>query len=204
MAKKPVSHDKARQTGRLAPEDAALWDRVAGSATPLTRGKNRLSPVEPALPEAAPPPPPPPVRSRQRTSKPAVPPVPAETPKPPPSTPYDRREAKRLAAGRMEIDARIDLHGMRQREAHRVLNAFLASAQARGHRHVLVITGKGRARAPDPPARFIDETVEPGVLRRALPHWLESLGDIVVGFTQAGPRHGGEGAFYVRLRKAPR
>lgn len=169
MAKKPVSRDKARENGRrLAPEDAALWDRIARSATPLARGKERLSRQEPALPDTAPPSPPSP-ETRAERSRPSVSRSKAEPLRAAPPAQYDRREAKRLAAGRMEIDARIDLHGMRQREAHRALNAFLASAQARGHRHVLVITGKGRTRVAAAPASFIDEAPEPGVLRRAVP-----------------------------------
>jgi DNA-nicking Smr family endonuclease len=205
MARKPVSHDKTRQDSRrLAPEDAALWDRVARSAKPLIRGKNRQSALEPDLPGTAQPPPPPAPKPKRAAPRSLVRATQPEPPKAAPPAQYDRREAKRLATGRAEIDARIDLHGMRQREAHRALNAFLASAQARGHRHVLVITGKGRSRKTGAPASFIDETVEPGVLRRVLPQWLDSLSGIVVGYTQAGPRHGGEGAFYVRLRKTGR
>lgn len=200
MARKRTS-DKASPHSRLSPEDAALWERVARSATPLSRPRVQPGRQEPAAPEA------PVAASRAkpgRKHEPVQPARPEPTKTPP--VQYDRREAKRLAAGRVEIDARIDLHGLRQREAHRVLDAFLANAHARGHRHVLVITGKGRSRAPEAPGSFINETVEPGVLRRALPQWLEggSLRAIVVGYAQAGPRHGGEGAFYVRLRKAGR
>jgi DNA-nicking Smr family endonuclease len=45
---------------------------------------------------------------------------------------------------------------------------------------------------------------ERGILRRSVPQWLEEpeLRGIVLGWTAAGPRHGGGGALYVRLRKA--
>lgn len=201
MSRKPVS-DKAPPHSRLAPEDAALWERVARSATPLAQPWSRPERQKPAAPEA-------PAASSPakpgRKHKPVQPARPEPTKAPPPVQ-YDRREAKRLAAGRVEIDARIDLHGLRQREAHRVLDAFLANAHARGYRHVLVITGKGRSRGARESASIMDDMVEPGVLRRVVPQWLEggSLRAIVVGYTQAGPRHGGEGAFYVRLRKAGR
>lgn len=200
MAKKPPTPEKPRQ--RLPADDAVLWEQVARSATPLRRGKNRLS--QQAVPATAnektpPPEPPKPVRSQMPNPAPKR----AEAPKPPPAL-YDRREARKLAAGRVDIDARIDLHGMRQREAHGALNAFLAHAQARGYRHVLVITGKGTRRSDPEADDFPATAAEPGVLRRALPQWLDgaALRTVVVSYTQAAARHGGEGAFYVRLRKA--
>ncbi|MBX8828491.1 Smr/MutS family protein, partial [Ochrobactrum sp. SFR4] len=55
----------------------------------------------------------------------------------------DRPTIRKIAKGRVEIQARIDLHGMRQREAHDLLYSFLVDAWHRGLRFVLVITGKG-------------------------------------------------------------
>ena len=71
---------------------------------------------------------------------------------------------------------------------------FLRRAQSDGAKFVLVITGKG-GRSGDP---------DRGVLRRQVPLWLQlpELRDIVVGFEEAHVGHGGEGALYVRLRKA--
>jgi DNA-nicking Smr family endonuclease len=71
---------------------------------------------------------------------------------------------------------------------------FLRRAQADGARLVLVITGKG---APD---AFAGR----GVLKRQVPLWLK-LGEFrpyVLGFENAHAAHGGEGALYVRVRKA--
>jgi DNA-nicking Smr family endonuclease len=75
------------------------------------------------------------------------------------------------------------------------LLAFLHSAQARGGRVVLVITGKG--------APTDDYTSERGVLRRQVPRWLRlpEFRSHVVGFEEAHLGHGGEGALYVRLRR---
>ncbi len=106
----------------------------------------------------------------------------------------------------MEVDARIDLHGLTQAEARIALRAFLSTARARGHRLVLVITGKGDA----PFARHTLHSGEvyhdpdrQGVLRRALPQWLgeREFRDMVTGFQPAHPKHGGGGAFYVRMRR---
>lgn len=114
---------------------------------------------------------------------------------------FDPTMERRLRKGHEEIDARIDLHGMTQAQAHHALRAFLNGAVGRGYRNVLVITGKGRgdrAGADDFQAR------DTGVLRRSVPSWLAAadLAPIVVSYTQAHVRHGGAGALYVRLRAA--
>ena len=62
---------------------------------------------------------------------------------PPPLARYNERERRKLARDADLIDARLDLHGMRQREAHGALKRFLLACHTRGDRHVLVITGKG-------------------------------------------------------------
>jgi DNA-nicking Smr family endonuclease len=104
-----------------------------------------------------------------------------------------RRERQRLARGTLAIDARIDLHGLTQSEAHAALARFLRRAQADDARFVLVITGKG--------ARF--PGAERGVLRRQVPLWLglPEFRAYVVGFEDADTTHGGQGALYVRLRR---
>ncbi len=105
--------------------------------------------------------------------------------------------ARDLRRGRAEIDGRIDLHGMRQAEAHAALLAFVHRMHHRGARLVLVITGKG---SPEP-GPYGDER---GVLRRMVPHWLADpvLRRCVIGYEPAGRAHGGEGALYVRIRRA--
>ena len=97
-------------------------------------------------------------------------------------------------------DARIDLHGMTQDAAYRRLHRFLETARADGARMVLVITGKGG------PAEPGSHGTGRGVLRRAVPEWLRSPAytPLVSGYHSAGPRHGGEGALYVRLRGSTR
>jgi DNA-nicking Smr family endonuclease len=113
-------------------------------------------------------------------------------PAPPPLAPLGRRMRTRVARGKETIDARIDLHGLTQAQAHSALLHFLRNAQARDARLVLVITGKG-GRGDS----------ERGVLRRQVPHWLElaEFRTYVVGYEDAGVRHGGEGALYVRVRR---
>jgi DNA-nicking Smr family endonuclease len=112
----------------------------------------------------------------------------------------DRQTARKLTRGALAVEARLDLHGMRQRDAHAALRKFLKWAQSKDYRHVLVITGKGAAR--DEGGSFYDEEAR-GVLRQAVPQWLShgDLAPLIVSFSEAPRRLGGEGALYVRLRK---
>lgn len=110
-------------------------------------------------------------------------------PGPPAPQPLDRRTLRRLERGFYPISARLDLHGLDQQAAHDALVAFLAQAQSRGHRCVLVITGRGERTG--------------GILRRSVPRWLEEprLAARVLGWAPAGRGHGGEGALYLLLRR---
>jgi DNA-nicking Smr family endonuclease len=103
--------------------------------------------------------------------------------------------ASEVARGSEPIEARIDLHGRTQDEAHAVLLRFLRQAQDDGAKFALVITGKG--------ARARDEWSERGVLKRQVPLWLKlpEFRVYVVGFEPAHVGHGGEGALYVRIKK---
>ena len=103
----------------------------------------------------------------------------------------DRRTVERMRRGKLPIDARLDLHGSYQDAAQAELNAFISSCAASGCRMVLVITGKGSVREGG------------GILRRRLPDWLNqpACRPHVLAFASARPEHGGNGAFYVLLRR---
>jgi DNA-nicking Smr family endonuclease len=113
----------------------------------------------------------------------------------PPLAPLERRLKQRLSRGTESIDARIDLHGMTQSEAHGRLLHFIRRAQADDAKVVLVITGKGNFE------RHVGG--ERGVLKRQVPLWLRlpEFRSYVVAFENAAISHGGEGALYVRLRR---
>ncbi len=183
-----------RRKRLLGREEAALWREVAKTIEPLP-GKVLAAEAEPAaeptLPAAAEPVVAVAPSSRKDRAK-----------RPPPLAPVEDRLRQRLLRGRIDIDRRLDLHGMRQAEAHGRLLGFLDAAQAQGAKVVLIITGKGKPGAEERPL-FAEE---PGVLRRAVPHWLSApeLRGIVLGFEEAGPAHGGAGALYVRLRRRRR
>jgi DNA-nicking Smr family endonuclease len=170
----------------LSAEERALWRGVARSVKPLRHRKRDAPDEEPEAVAAAP------AAAKSKPVKPPAPPArPAKPRGPPPLAPLARREKQKLVRGRAAIDARLDLHGMTQAQAHGALARFLRHAQAGGARFVLVITGKG-VRAG-----------EPGVLRRQVPLWLglAEFRDAVLGFEEAHMAHGGEGALYVRLRR---
>jgi DNA-nicking Smr family endonuclease len=107
---------------------------------------------------------------------------------------------ERLKRGMVQPDARIDLHGMTQDAAHRTLFAWLAMAHARGHRLVLVITGKGNPKNDDNAPWMMSPH---GVLKQMVPRWLNEpgLAALIASTSPAHARHGGDGALYVYLRK---
>ncbi|MEO6396317.1 MAG: Smr/MutS family protein [Devosia sp.] len=121
---------------------------------------------------------------------------------PPPYTAIEPRLKKKLQRGRIEIDGTLDLHGMRQDEAHRALLLYVGGRSARGDRTLLVITGKGLKKIDGDPTNI----VERGVLRTMLPIWLSGpdLAPLVAGWDVSAQNHGGEGAYYVRLKRQPR
>jgi Smr domain len=160
----------------LSHEERVLWTAVTKAIEPL-RATARLAPTadgEPATQIIRPP-------------RPAAGPKKAS----PPLAPLTRRMKRGVARGQHAIDGKLDLHGLTQSEAHGALLRFLRNAHARDARLVLVITGKGRGG-------------EPGVLRRHVPQWLglPEFRAFVIGFEDAHVAHGGEGALYVRLRRA--
>jgi DNA-nicking Smr family endonuclease len=181
---------------QLSDEEEALWAGLTRSIKPLKSAKPgaKTSPKSSATPPAASTPAPSQTRSHPVT--------PRETPRPsPPLAPLGRRLKQRVARGREPIDARLDLHGMTQRQAHAELLRFLHRAQADGVRTALVVTGKGLRKSSNSDGRDADN--RPGVLKRQVPMWLAlpEFRPLVVGFDDAHVGHGGEGALYVRLRR---
>lgn len=176
-----------------AGEDADLWRRVAEGVTPLRKRPPPKAPPKPPVKAKEPP-------AKKPNRRPAAAPVPPPPPAPPPLRELshgaleglDRRTGQRLKRGQLPIEARLDLHGRTQEEAHRALAAFIEGSHAAGRRCVLVVTGKGLR--PDGSV---------GVLRRNVPRWLNqpALRQKIVAFDHAAIKDGGEGALYVLLKK---
>ncbi len=171
----------------LSDEDHALWSGFVRSIKPLHRVPRLAKPSAGKKPPPQPPAPPPRPVARLEA-------LPEK--KAPALAPLGRRLKQRVARGHEAIDARLDLHGYTQPEAHAELFRFLQRAQANGARMALVVTGKGTGRGLDQRER--------GVLKRQVPVWLSlpQFRSLVVGFEDAHIGHGGEGALYVRLRRS--
>ena len=169
-------------------DDAAVWER-------LTRGVKAYEPVLPPTrpaksPKAKP------KQPRRATVTPSARPLSAGKQA---SQPIDLRSGekggidgatrRRLAQGRIPIEARLDLHGLTAAQAERRLARFVDQAARTGVRCVLVITGKG--------------SEGKGVLRRLVPLWLKTppLSGQILAISQARQADGGGGALYVMLRR---
>lgn len=179
-----------RRKRALTREEAELWESVAKQAKPLRKRARPVKAVQDLVEET-------PAKTGpvlRLKSPPVTAKIPSAPPVPPPLAPLGRRERSKLSRGRKDIDARLDLHGMTQNRAHRVLLNFLHHAQEDGMSVVLIITGKGKSGAES----------ERGVLRRQVPQWLSlpEFRSVVIGFDEAHIGHGGEGALYVRVRRA--
>jgi DNA-nicking Smr family endonuclease len=163
---------------RLSPEPPKEPETGSAKVT-AKKSKPKAGKSKSEAPAAAPPPPAAPVAAKQHPEL-----------APGKSAGLDKRNAQRLKRGQLRPEARADLHGMTQAQAHAALNDFVAESHMAGLRSVLVITGKGSVR-------------EGGVLRRMVPRWLNQppLRDMVIAIEQATPRDGGGGAFYLLLRR---
>ncbi|MBS0296374.1 MAG: Smr/MutS family protein [Proteobacteria bacterium] len=174
----------------LRPEEVRVWTLVARTVRPA---RGATLPV--AQPEATP------AKGKRKAEPAAAPlraPIPALSVKPVaiplrkggPDVIEPGRK-RRIVRERDPIDARIDLHGLNQFAAEDRLKAFLTTAQALGHRAVLVITGKGVSGE--------------GIIRRRARDWLadQALAGVVAGVSVAHARHGGDGALYVAIKRRP-
>jgi DNA-nicking Smr family endonuclease len=184
-------------TRRLTPEEERQWKALTGQAAGVDHGRVRkVTAEEQRLWHAVTSPAPvlrlPPQPSAKPAPVEAAEPRPVATPRPPPpSGPQgiEPNRQRRLVREREPIEARIDLHGLDQDRARAALERFLNWSHAQGYRAVLVITGKGLR--------------GDGVLRQRMPEWLAEPGlrPLIAGLSRADRRHGGEGAFYVALRR---
>ncbi|WP_134680993.1 Smr/MutS family protein [Paracoccus ravus] len=198
----------ARRRG-LTAEEEALWSRIAQTAVPMHKAaKTKFAPApHPAdlpapTPEAAAPLSLPEFRigSTPRRKSPTRIDLSAHPGQALREQPVrmDHKTHRRMSQGKLVPESRIDLHGMTLGVAQPQLLRFILNAHAAGRRLVLVITGKGREGGPDAPL-----PVRPGALRHNVPLWLSMapLNQLVLQVRPAHRRHGGDGAYYVYLRR---
>ena len=187
-----MSESKTRSTRlrRLTDDEIELWLTVAST---VARRPGSVLPPPPLVPRA-------PASAVTVIPAPLLPAPPMPRPSLPPLAPLERKLKQKLSRGRITADAAIDLHGLRQGEAHIALLRFLDRHQRQGCKVVLVVTGKG-GRVREDEWGFGEGTT--GVLRRQVPLWLgmPDFRALVLGWEEAGRPHGGAGALYVRLRR---
>lgn len=167
--------------------DAHLFELAMRDVTPLRRRKSRAKPAAPVV--AAAPAPEPIARRAAYMPLPVQAPPPRAPSRKAPEPGLDKNTARRFERGELPIDSAIDLHGLTQARAHEALDAFVANAVRAGARVLLVVTGKGR--------------LGEGILRKHVPDWLK-LGphaSRILRLASARIQHGGEGAYYVLLRR---
>jgi DNA-nicking Smr family endonuclease len=187
-------------TRRLTLEEERQWRALTGQAAGAPHGRVRRVTAEEQRLWQSVTSPVPVLRLPPAKMAPAPKPVVAEAPAaprsrpPPPAAPgvIEPNRQRRLVRERDPIEARIDLHGLDQDRARSALERFLAWSHHQGYRAVLVITGKGLR--------------GDGILRQRMPEWLAepTLRALVAGISRADRRHGGEGAFYVALKRRVR
>ena len=200
--------DKKKASGgtpALSDEDAELWARVAAQAEPLPalRRARHVQTLASVRAKAS-------AKNKPAKSQPSAAPTSASvrTPAssktirpqkalksvvqqnmPAPATRLEPKSKRRLARGSIEIEARLDLHGLSAAQARTRFVGFISAAVQAKQKWVLVITGKGRAGT--------------GVLRREVPLWLAEppMNQLVIAYEPAAAAHGGDGALYLRLRR---
>lgn len=191
----------SKRDPKRLPHDFHLWTHVAETVEPLRRkGLMKLGTGPLPVPKAAPAPS---FKTHPKPLKPGTPFLaPYQAPSPmssPPDKAVDPAIHKKVRRGRIDIDGTIDLHGMTQIQAREALRRYVGARAARGDRTILVITGKGLKTEND----YIAAMTERGILRTMLPIWLSEpgLSHLISGWSMAARGHGGEGAYYVRLRR---
>ncbi|WP_423604044.1 Smr/MutS family protein [Sphingomonas sp. MS122] len=177
----------------MTPEERALWARVIATVTPIAREPVPATPPAPkspapGAPEAAP-------ATRVKGRVPPAPPL-KPRPAPPPADTLDAGWDRRLSRGLVAPESSIDLHGHTLATAHARLDMGLEMAIARGDRVLLLITGK-------PPRPESERPHARGAIRAAVGDWLAASrhSDRIAAVRNAHPRHGGQGALYIVLKR---
>jgi len=160
-------------------DDEAAWEQAMADVQPLG---DTVESAEPGADEG----PTEGLAERFRQRQDATPTVTGDT-----TFAFDRRTYERVKEGHIAIEGQVDLHNCTQEEAFEAVNKFLDEAWFEGRRCLLVVTGKGTARDGG------------GVLRSDVPRWITEGAhrERLIGIGPADPRHGGDGALYVLLRR---
>ncbi|WFU08906.1 Smr/MutS family protein [Rhizobium sp. CB3090] len=185
-----MASERQTKERKLSTDERILWGKVAKSTRPMPGRLADIEAFDEVLAAEAQ------AEEAARAGKAAVSAEPQTQPAPakqPSGTHHllERPVKRKIAKGRLALEARIDLHGLIQSEAHAMLLDFLLRAHQRGLRHVLVITGKGSSMGSE------------GALKRAVPMWFSKpeFRFLISSYETAAQHHGGDGALYIRLSR---
>ena len=109
---------------------------------------------------------------------------------------------KGIKKGSFHIDKKIDFHGKSLLESEEQFNNTIQESFISGQRCLLFVTGKGLFKSKN-----YEESDKPklyhGIIRTAFVEWARSkkFSKYILSFEQASTEHGGDGAFYIYLRK---
>lgn len=189
--KKTFPKSSASKNRLLKPEDTELWSLATQDVKRLHRKDDkhhakRSSPPKEHQPK--------PIKSEPigriylETLKPPITPITSHPPQ------LDSSLQKRFSQGDVPIDGRIDLHGLNLEQAYQRFMKFIAHHIEQKSRCLLVITGKGNARTGS------------GIIRKHLPDWCHNpqIKPYILQMTAAQPKHGGDGASYILLKRVRR
>lgn len=94
---------------------------------------------------------------------------------------------RKLRKGQYNVDAVLDLHNMTIEDARLALARFIDECVKHQVKMALIVHGKGHPNKMP-------------ILKNKLNHWLREIPH-VIAFSSALPKHGGQGALYVLLKR---
>ena len=114
----------------------------------------------------------------------------------------DRKRHDLLKKGKLSPEKSIDLHGLSAKRAEEKVLTFIFQSYSQGLRLVLVITGKGR-NSIERGFSTVHENKDMGVIKKSLTSWIKNsdIMPVILHIMPAHSKHGGEGAFYIYLKK---
>lgn len=98
------------------------------------------------------------------------------------------KQLNELRKGLIPFEARLDLHGFKVEAAREALCTFIQEQTYANRNCILIIHGKGGHQGAPP------------VIKNHINRWLPQFEE-VIAFHSALPKHGGQGAVYVLLKK---
>ena len=111
----------------------------------------------------------------------------------------DKKKLSLLKRGKLQPEFILDLHGMNTVTAKKRSIEFIRLNYLNGKRLLLIITGKGKSLKTS----FFENKTQIGIIRKSLKAWLyeSDMRTKILGVVSSHIIHGGEGAFYIYLKK---